>query len=123
MKKWKTLTCMSGESCWCRAVVTEDEEDEIISDGAISKKDAEYIVKLHNSFTENNKLEDSKKLKPFEVNKVYTTKFATKEKFEIKEIVYKPNSDKINYFKGIYLDCPHIGICPLDFGRLIQETE
>ena len=53
LKKWKAVPCHSGESCWCRLVVTEDHSDEsefteIISSGSINKFSAEHIVELHN---------------------------------------------------------------------------
>jgi hypothetical protein len=63
---WKIELCNTGENCWCRVVapsepikfkeqisnwihedITRDFED-IIPDGSIDKKTAEYIVKLHN---------------------------------------------------------------------------
>lgn len=67
---WKTTECFSGPECWCRRIVpvdpilyndecenfgktlvsTEPEEYEIIPDGAIDEKTAEYIVKLHNEW-------------------------------------------------------------------------
>jgi hypothetical protein len=58
--RWKVETCFSGEKCWCRIVVPEnpisfkeeerknEEEFQIISDGAVDKETAEYIVKIHN---------------------------------------------------------------------------
>lgn len=68
-RPWKTSTCSSGESCWCRIIQTiepveyqvntkEGDEvrfdsiDEIVSMGAIGAEVAEYIVKLHNNFLE-----------------------------------------------------------------------
>jgi hypothetical protein len=33
---WSIGTCMSGESCWCRII-----KPDVVSDGAISKVDAE----------------------------------------------------------------------------------
>jgi hypothetical protein len=52
-KKWKVAPCHSGESCWCRCVVTADHSDEsdlteIISAGTVSQYIAEHIVELHN---------------------------------------------------------------------------
>lgn len=53
--KWKTVTCFAGEDCWCRMIVPEekiivdgDEEITIVSSAALGKKEAEYIVNLHN---------------------------------------------------------------------------
>ena len=51
-KKWRTATCMSGESCWCRLVVTEDyngeDENVFIGEAALNEEAANYIIKLHN---------------------------------------------------------------------------
>lgn len=54
-KRWKTVPCSQGESCWCCAIVpeepvTDDAGNEIIiaPEGTITKPTAEYIVKLHN---------------------------------------------------------------------------
>ena len=63
--KWEVKSCFSGEDCWCRIIETvnknlffkrkysDDEEYEqlatgVIDSGAINKKLADYIVKLHN---------------------------------------------------------------------------
>ncbi len=53
--EWKTSTCTSGESCWCRIIeplvpiLDEDEEEIYIAgSGCIPTIYAEYIVKLHN---------------------------------------------------------------------------
>lgn len=57
-KKWKTLLCNSGNSCWCRCIATEDYDEEnehsegmeniVAPDGCLSKEVAEHIVSLHN---------------------------------------------------------------------------
>ena len=55
-KKWKIATCTDGADCWCRLIVTEDykkAEDDNMNDcityaGKITKRLAQYIVKLHN---------------------------------------------------------------------------
>lgn len=51
---WKTKEC-GAENCWCRLIVPVDYIDAgddtptcIVSMGAISKENAEYIVTLHN---------------------------------------------------------------------------
>lgn len=53
--RWKISTCVSGEACWCRTILPEEEiidddgnEIYIVGDGSISKEHAEHIVKLHN---------------------------------------------------------------------------
>lgn len=65
--KWKTETCSQGAKCWCRMIVpikkiVHDENFEggiyIAGSGELTKKSAEYFVKLHN-----NNL-DTKKVKP-----------------------------------------------------------
>jgi len=55
--KWKTKTCSQGKKCWCRMIIPINK---IICDGSCSdglyiagsgeltKRAAEYIVKLHN---------------------------------------------------------------------------
>ena len=55
-KKWKTTTCIVGAKCWCRLIVTTDytkkldqESECVIGDGAVSKKLAQHIVRLHNA--------------------------------------------------------------------------
>ena len=60
---------------------------------------------------------------PLEVGKVYKTKFQTQELFELKEIIYKPNDveNKIIGLKGVYINKPHLGICPLGADRLQPE--
>jgi hypothetical protein len=63
---------------------------------------------------------------PFEIDKVYQTKFATKATFLLKEIVWRPSKKdeepKIFEFRGLYIGKEHIGICPLGPDRLIPET-
>lgn len=64
---------------------------------------------------------------PFEEGKIYTTKFATKEKFELKKILWKEEKIKDEVFTvaymfyGIYLEHPHLGLCSLNVDRLIPE--
>lgn len=66
---WKLDICNVGEECWCRMIVptekieythkyssgkeTTCEIEDIITDGAIDKDIAEYIVNLHNQRFEN----------------------------------------------------------------------
>jgi hypothetical protein len=72
--EWKVDECFSGPQCWCRRIVpvnpilyndeyenfgktlvsTESEEYEIIPDAAIDQKTAEYIVRLHNEYLQQN---------------------------------------------------------------------
>jgi len=72
---------------------------------------------------------------PFEIDKVYTTKMQTKDKFLLKEIIWSKQSvvdeetgDKkkvevISGFKGVFIGKEHLGICPLGGDRLIPETK
>ena len=66
--RWKTMECFSGPQCWCRIIVpvepipyndevehfgktlvsTETEYYQVVPDGSLDKKTAEYFVKLHN---------------------------------------------------------------------------
>jgi len=55
--KWKTETCQQGAKCWCRMVVPAKPlyYDDCNSDGLyiagsgeLSKRAAQYFVKLHN---------------------------------------------------------------------------
>ena len=57
---------------------------------------------------------------PFEVDKIYQTKFATGEKVLLKQIKTN-NQGKIIGFGVIYQTTPHLGICPLDADRLISD--
>lgn len=51
-KKWYVTECFSGESCWCRTIVTDPSSDEledcIVPSGSIGKDVAQHIVELHN---------------------------------------------------------------------------
>ena len=57
---------------------------------------------------------------PYVIDKVYKTKFATREEFLLKEVQYTPQG-KIYQFKGIYQNHKELGICPLGADRLINE--
>lgn len=57
---------------------------------------------------------------PFEVGKIYQTKFATGERFTITNIV-KKSDGKILWFEGVYEKHPQCGICPLNSDRLIAD--
>lgn len=55
--KWKTETCSQGAKCWCRMIVpvkkiTYDkpcsDDMYIAGGGELTKRAAEYFVKLHN---------------------------------------------------------------------------
>ena len=59
---------------------------------------------------------------PLEVGKTYTTKFATNEKFTITRIP-ENKGQKSNTVYGIYEKSPHVGICPLDEGRIIHDKQ
>jgi hypothetical protein len=59
--KWKTQTCQSGRKCWCRMVVPVKKikcDDGpggglyIAGSGELTKRAAEYFVKLHNAEAE-----------------------------------------------------------------------
>lgn len=64
--------------------------------------------------------------KPFQVNETYQTKWATGEKFTIKEIKLKFDKDLKKevpyYFLGIIEGKEYLGNCPLNVDRLIQKT-
>lgn len=64
--------------------------------------------------------------KSFQIGKVYQTKYQTGEKFCIEEIKYKYckelKKEVPYYFNGTYVGQEHIGICPINPERLIQET-
>ena len=55
---------------------------------------------------------------PFEIDRVYTTKFQTKDQFLLKNIMLSGHM-----VKGIYIGSEHLGICGLGIDRLIPETE
>jgi hypothetical protein len=63
--------------------------------------------------------------KPFQINKTYQTKWVTNQKFTIKEIKYKYDKDLKKetpyYFNGVFVGKEHLGNCPLNIDRLIQE--
>ncbi len=59
---------------------------------------------------------------PFEIGKTYKTRFQTGELFTITDIKYKIDKTILR-FDGIYEKCPEVGICPLNFDRLIPETK
>jgi len=61
LKKWKTVTCFEGSTCWCRLIVTEDYskktdrlEDCISTSGNLNKKVAKHVVELHNEWLKEN---------------------------------------------------------------------
>lgn len=56
---------------------------------------------------------------PFELDKVYQTRFQTKEKFLLKRIVW--NKERIFRFEGIFESSPNLGIVPLGSDRLIAD--
>jgi len=58
----------------------------------------------------------------FEIGKTYKTRFQTGELFTITKIKYRTDKTIIG-FEGVYEKCPHVGICPLNFDRLIPETK
>lgn len=72
------------------------------------------------------KIEESIVDIPFEVGETYTTKFQTKEKFTISELVYIHDKiskqPKLDGFKGFYESNPKV-ICPLVLERLIPRTK
>lgn len=55
--EWKVSLCSSGESCWCRIIepvepiIYGDNGDSmyIVGDAAVTKEQAEHIVRLQNS--------------------------------------------------------------------------
>ena len=52
----------------------------------------------------------------------YKTKMSTGESFKVIEIVYNLKNKLIN-LKGIYLNSPHLGLCPMSPERLMTEKE
>jgi len=58
--RWKTAICPSGETCWCRAIVVEDESLThswgevafVAAGGELPKEFAEHFVELHNAWLE-----------------------------------------------------------------------
>lgn len=60
---------------------------------------------------------------PLEIDKIYKTKFQTGESFQVKRIVYRHGNDgPISKVYGIYETSPHLGECPFDPERLINDT-
>jgi len=47
--KWKVEPCGVGKKCWCRTIVTVNNED-VIDAGRIDNDFAKYVVKLHNQY-------------------------------------------------------------------------
>lgn len=61
---------------------------------------------------------------PLELDKTYNTRFQESTQFQVKRIVYHPKElDKQIWVEGIYLDKPHLGLCPLNVDRLIADTQ
>lgn len=55
--RWKTKACYTGESCWCRLIVPEEDTtwesgDEVFiaPNGTLYKETAEHIVQIHNDW-------------------------------------------------------------------------
>jgi len=59
---------------------------------------------------------------PLEIGNTYETKFATKEKFLLKNIV-KNDKGVITSLEGIYINRAHLGICPIGADRLVQTIK
>lgn len=64
---WKSMECFSGPDCWCRIIVPVEpilynhpenpdnkHEYSIVDAGSIDQKTAEYIVRLHNEYLQQN---------------------------------------------------------------------
>lgn len=53
---WYVKTCNQGKNCWCRIITSkkgsDDLEDCVVPSGAISKDDAELIVRVMNEWYE-----------------------------------------------------------------------
>ncbi len=56
----------------------------------------------------------------FKEGETYFTKFATREKFTIHKII-KTIKGKIIRFEGIYEDCEHLELCPIEPSRLLKH--
>lgn len=54
--KWKVISCFSGDSCWCKLIVTSDSAEVVIEYGGINKEDANYVVCLHNKYLSEGKI-------------------------------------------------------------------
>lgn len=59
---------------------------------------------------------------PFEVGKTYQTRICSTWYFTITKI-FTNTLGHIKGFEGIYVDAPHLGICPIGKDRLIAEQE
>lgn len=57
---------------------------------------------------------------PFEIEKIYVTKFQTSEKVILKRIDFNKKGEVIG-LGVIYENSPHLGICPLGADRLITD--
>jgi hypothetical protein len=59
---WQVEPCFVGENCWCRIIVPKEKfsyndkeriiEFQLVQDGSIDKKTAEYMVVIHNQLIE-----------------------------------------------------------------------
>jgi len=58
---------------------------------------------------------------PIEIDKTYTTKMSTGDKFLVKKITNNKEGKPIQVH-GIYEKYPHLGICPINIERLIPES-
>jgi len=66
--KWKVIECFSGPDCWCRIIVPVEpiyyshpenpenkHEYSIVDAGSLDQETAEYMVKRHNKYLEQNR--------------------------------------------------------------------
>jgi len=52
---------------------------------------------------------------PIEIDKWYMTKWSAPERFQVKKII-----DRFRVL-GIYEKSPHLGLCPLEVGALVND--
>lgn len=92
--------------------------NEVIAKPHMSPAKIKDIVERHLG-----KQEKPKRMKPFQVGKVYTTRFQTGEKFRIETIKYKWDKDLGRnvpyYFIGFLLKEREERVCTLNVDRLI----
>lgn len=98
--------------------LTREIWNEVIANGHTSPAKVKEIVERHLG-----KKPKQKRFLPFEIGKIYNTKFQTGDKFLIKEIKFRPHSKHTPlYFNGIYVGREHLGICLLNADRLISKV-
>lgn len=59
---------------------------------------------------------------PLEVGKTYKTKFQTGDIFTVLKL-FKDKTGNIYRAEGVYENAKHLGVCPIDVNRLINDKE